>query len=128
MSVIKAGLLGLVTAIVLIACASKYSSPVTNRGMEKRPVSHSDVHIVKPGETLYSIAWKYGLDHREITQWNYIRPPYLIYPKQELRVKPPSKKESRSFLKSASSVAKNTEKKQKSIKNRLIKLTILVLM
>ena len=94
MSVIKNGLLCLLFTTVLLACASKYSSPVINRDIEKRPVSHSQFHVVKPGETLYSIAWQYGLDHSEIASWNHIRSPYRILPKQKLRVKPPSKKKS----------------------------------
>jgi len=48
-------------------------------------------HYVKKGDTLYSIAWQYGYDAREIAGWNRVRWPYTIYPKQKLRVKPPAK-------------------------------------
>ena len=92
MSAIKNGLLCLLVTTGLLACTSKYSSPVTNRDIEKSPVSHSQFHVVRPGETLYSIAWQYGLDHSEISSWNGIRSPYRIYPKQKLRVKPPLKR------------------------------------
>ena len=46
-------------------------------------------HVVKPGDTLYSIAWGYGYDYREIAAWNDIGPPYRIYPGQQLRIIPP---------------------------------------
>jgi len=48
-------------------------------------------HYVTKGDTLYSIAWQYGYDAREIARWNKVRWPYTIYPKQKLRVKPPAK-------------------------------------
>jgi len=45
-------------------------------------------HRVKAGETLYSIAFEYGRDHRDVARWNNIKRPYTIYPKQKLRVIP----------------------------------------
>jgi len=45
-------------------------------------------HRVKAGETLYSIAFQYGRDHRDVARWNKIRKPYTIYPKQQLRIVP----------------------------------------
>jgi lipoprotein NlpD len=46
-------------------------------------------HVVQPGETLYSIAWRYGHDYREVARWNGIRAPYTIFRGQKLRVRPP---------------------------------------
>lgn len=43
-------------------------------------------HIVKSGETLYSIAWRYGRDYRELGHANGIRPPYDIRAGQVLRL------------------------------------------
>lgn len=45
-------------------------------------------HRVKAGETLYSIAFEYGRDHRDVARWNRISRPYTIYPKQKLRIIP----------------------------------------
>lgn len=50
-------------------------------------------HSVKAGETLYSIAFEYGRDHRDVARWNGIKRPYTIYPKQRLRVIPISSDE-----------------------------------
>ncbi len=41
-------------------------------------------YTVRSGDTLYSIAWRYEMDYREIAQWNNIHPPYAIYPGQRL--------------------------------------------
>ncbi len=44
---------------------------------------------MREGETLYSIGWRYGLDHRDLARWNGLQPPYLIRPGQLLRLEPP---------------------------------------
>ena len=46
-------------------------------------------HVVRRGETLYSIAWRHGHDWRAVARWNGLRPPYRIHPGQRLRVSPP---------------------------------------
>ncbi len=46
-------------------------------------------HRVRPGETLYAIGWRYGVDYRTLARWNGIEPPYTIRPGQVLRVAPP---------------------------------------
>ena len=52
---------------------------------QSKVVTH---HQVKPGETLYSIAFEYGRDYRDVARWNRINQSYTIYPKQKLRVIP----------------------------------------
>lgn len=46
-------------------------------------------HIVKRGETLFRIAWHYGLDYRDIAAWNHLKSPDLIMVGQRLRLTPP---------------------------------------
>lgn len=43
-------------------------------------------HVVQPGETLYSIAWRYGRDYRELGDANGIEPPYELRAGQVLRL------------------------------------------
>lgn len=43
-------------------------------------------HRVRPDETLYAIAWRYGLDYRRVASLNDIGPPYVIYVGQRLRL------------------------------------------
>lgn len=54
------------------------------------PNYEARVHVVKPGETLYTIAWRYGLDYRALAQWNRLSDPDLIYAGQRLRLTPPA--------------------------------------
>ncbi|HEX6833244.1 MAG TPA: peptidoglycan DD-metalloendopeptidase family protein [Rudaea sp.] len=44
---------------------------------------------VERGDTLYSIAFKRGLDYRDVANWNGIEPPYRIFVGQELRMSAP---------------------------------------
>ena len=47
-----------------------------------------DVFVVRKGDTLYSIAWRAGKDHKTLAQINGIEPPFVIYPGQRLQLKP----------------------------------------
>ncbi len=49
-------------------------------------------HIVRSGETLFSIAWRYGKDPREVARWNQLGDGSLIYPGQIIRLTPPGGK------------------------------------
>lgn len=48
-------------------------------------------HQVKAGDTLYSIAWRFGYDYREVAAWNRIAAPYRIYIGQELLILAPDR-------------------------------------
>ena len=49
-----------------------------------------DQHIVRTGETLYSIAWRYGKDADALARWNRLGDGSLIHPGQVLRLTAPS--------------------------------------
>ena len=49
----------------------------------------SPSHVVRRGETLYTIAWQHGVDYRQLARWNSLSNPDLIYPGQRLRVRAP---------------------------------------
>ncbi|WP_457667535.1 peptidoglycan DD-metalloendopeptidase family protein [Thiolapillus sp.] len=44
---------------------------------------------VRKGDSLYSIAWRAGLDYQTVARWNHLRSPYTIYPGQVIRLYPP---------------------------------------
>ncbi len=44
-------------------------------------------HIVSKGDTLFSIAWRYGYDYKALAAWNRIKPPFVIYPGQVINLK-----------------------------------------
>lgn len=70
---------------VLSSCFfSLNTAPTSDRNR-----SHSTkvgTHVVKSGETLYSIAWRYGLDYKAFARANGIGNDFLIYPGQTLKV------------------------------------------
>jgi lipoprotein NlpD len=86
--------------IFLGACSSGVKAPVTSPNqvpVENRTtviraqpaVRETDgVHVVRSGDTLYAIAWKYSRDYREVASWNNIKSPYTIYPGQRIKIQP----------------------------------------
>jgi lipoprotein NlpD len=46
-------------------------------------------HIVRTGETLFSIAWRYGKNPDDVARWNRLGDGSLIYPGQVLRLTGP---------------------------------------
>ncbi len=51
----------------------------------------TQAYTVSRGDTLYSIAWRYEKDFRDIAEWNNISPPYEIYVGQRLVMQPVSR-------------------------------------
>ena len=49
-----------------------------------------DAHVVRTGETLYTIAWRYGRDPKDLARWNRLGDGSLIYPGQVIRLTPPT--------------------------------------
>jgi len=52
------------------------------------PPRSSGTYIVKKGDTLYSIAWRNGVDYKDLARWNGIGRDYAIQPGQVLRFVP----------------------------------------
>jgi lipoprotein NlpD len=100
-AVYQAFALGLLIAI-LCGCTSHATAPIDSRSSQQgartkmTPKSsststrsvQSDHYVVQGGDTLYSIAWRFGLNYRELASINAIRSPYTIYRGQRLRLKP----------------------------------------
>ncbi|WP_376697208.1 peptidoglycan DD-metalloendopeptidase family protein [Wenzhouxiangella sp. EGI_FJ10305] len=84
----------LLAVLLLAACAPWQPSPDSPR----KPQSKPDERVIQTppawyrverGDTLYSIAFRYGLDWRRVARWNSIGSPYTIRPGQELRMTAP---------------------------------------
>jgi len=43
--------------------------------------------VVQPGESLYTIAWRYRLDYQDLARWNDLENPDLIYVGQRLSLR-----------------------------------------
>ncbi len=57
-------------------------------GCASGPLYTPESYIVKPHDTLYSIAWRHDLDYRELARWNRIGTDYRITVGQVLMLKP----------------------------------------
>ncbi len=86
--------MALVIMLIVSACATHPPAPVEHRD-RPRPAAPPPaqqapaVYEVRRGDTLYSIAFRFGMDWRELARWNRIGEPYLIRPGQELRMTAP---------------------------------------
>ncbi|HUY84206.1 MAG TPA: peptidoglycan DD-metalloendopeptidase family protein [Steroidobacteraceae bacterium] len=58
-------------------------------GCASTPPRTPRYYLVRPSDTLYSIAWRNRLDYRELAAWNRIGPGYRIYAGERLRLRPP---------------------------------------
>lgn len=75
----------LLACCLLAACAGNAPAPIVDHS---RPgASDADpVYRVLRGDTLFSIAFRYGLDYRRLAAANDIAPPFTIYAGQLLRL------------------------------------------
>ena len=81
-------------ALLLSGCATTSPAPVEDRSLGAHHGSRGSVSMpadgpvyrVRRGDTLYSIAFRNGLDYRELARANRIDAPYTIYPGQEIRL------------------------------------------
>ena len=79
----------IVVALLLNACAAPNIAPVESRLVAQEQASFVGYHVVRAGETLYSIAFSYGLDYRQLASWNGIGNNFLIFPGQRLKLSGP---------------------------------------
>ena len=86
----------LAASLLLAACAT---TTVVREEPPRRAVAASSApagavaspgptHRVQAGDTLYQIAFRNGLDWRDVARWNSIPDPYVIRPGQVLRLSP----------------------------------------
>ncbi len=71
---------------------SSGSSPTSrSTSSSQSAIPSTGYHRVKSGESLFSIAFRYGLDYRDVAEYNRISSPYVIYPNQKIRLSVPTK-------------------------------------
>lgn len=84
-------LLAALLALLVAGCASEAGRRTVSRGaavVRSKPTP-GETYVVARGDTLYSIAFRNGLDYRELADWNGIGRDYTIRPGQRLRLGPP---------------------------------------
>lgn len=67
-------------------CACTHSNPAPVSERSKDTVWRPKTYVVTPGDTLFSIAWRYGLKYENLAKHNGILPPYVIRPSQVIRL------------------------------------------
>jgi lipoprotein NlpD len=77
----KSAIATVIAALLLASCASTDNPSTRTQG--------PGWYTVKRSDTLYSIAWRYGLDYHQLARWNQINPSDPIYPGQRLRLLKP---------------------------------------
>jgi len=93
-------------AVIAAGCSVRTGAPVIDRARDakaapvkpaagvksaQRPTdARPAFHTVRKGETLYSIALDYGLEYRELAQWNGVTAASVISIGQQLRLSPPA--------------------------------------
>lgn len=82
----------LLSAFILNACSNTTPAPVERRLVPQERALDQRMHEVRRGETLYSIAFAYGLDFRELARWNGIGRDYKILVGQKLALEPKNAK------------------------------------
>ncbi|MCP2228492.1 lipoprotein NlpD [Pseudomonas silensiensis] len=80
---------GLVLSTLLVGCSSSKTSDVRvvdrNKSVAQRPAVTTGQYVVRPKDTLFSIAFRYGWDYKALAARNNIPTPYTIHPGQTIR-------------------------------------------
>ncbi|HEY1034320.1 MAG TPA: peptidoglycan DD-metalloendopeptidase family protein [Pseudoxanthomonas sp.] len=87
----RALLIGIAIA-ALAACSTTVVREPTSSSSTRKPSQAKPGAIVRVqrGDTLYGIAFRNGVDVKDLAAWNGIAPPYTIYPGQSLKLYPGS--------------------------------------
>jgi lipoprotein NlpD len=101
---LRLGVVIVLAAALAAGCAAPRRAPVVERAPQPKPAAPAKpaptvkpaispdarppFHTVRKGETLYSIALEYGLDYKELAEWNNIDPAKL-QAGQQLRLAAP---------------------------------------
>ena len=96
---VKTGLTRIVSCSLLVilflalfsACSEHQPAPVEEQStlVGKRKLNSDGTYSVRSGDTLYAIAFHYGMDPQDMAKWNDISSPYVIHPGQNLRLLAP---------------------------------------
>ena len=80
-----------IAVFFLAACSSSVVRETSSSSASQRIVSkpkYGATVRVQRGDTLYGVAFRNGIDFRDLATWNGIGAPYTIYPGQSIRLYP----------------------------------------
>ncbi len=109
-------LLPIIALLILSACSSPYNAKYSKAtyGVLSAP----ETYIVRKGDTLFSIAWRFGLEQKAIQRQNRLSNPNKIFVGQKLRLIAHQTKTSKRPGKYGKTSGKSTKK---TLSNRPIK-------
>lgn len=97
-----------ISILIIVACLASCGSHPRAQVSERNPPPSKRIsahHVVK-GDTLFSIAWRYGLDYRQLAYSNRISQPYTIYPGQTIYLHPQQTSASAAAVRASNSATK----------------------
>lgn len=71
--------------LLTVSCTSQNMAPVVDAWAQ--PTGKANAYRVKPGDTLYSVAWSLNLDYRSLARINHLKPPYAIHPGETIKTR-----------------------------------------
>ena len=77
-----------VVFVLLAGCAGEPVIPVSDL---TSPRGRYAMRMVRPGDTLYMIAWEVGLDYRQLANWNGLVAPYRLTRGTRIRLNAPGR-------------------------------------
>ena len=83
-------LMAILSLLLLEGCHRHHRSPPPAKSsatIVKRQLNDDGSYYVRKGDTLYAIAFSYGLDPMDVAKKNRISSPYTIYPGQKIQLK-----------------------------------------
>ena len=116
--------------ILLVVCFLSISGCINSRDFTSTEAKFyhggpsSSFYTVEKGDTLFSIAWTYGWDYRELASANSIAPPYIIYAGQEIDISNPRVRRTASKPNTSSRTSTRTIKKEPASARRVVKDTV----
>ncbi len=72
-------ILNVLIVLNISACSSRTDYAPINNIDTIEPLPKNGIYHVSHSETLYSIAWRYGLDYRDLATRNHLIKPYAVY-------------------------------------------------
>lgn len=90
-------LLSTLLIFALLACQSGYQSTKQSSKSQTKSAGaaktqsnvKNEIYIVQPGDTVYGISFRSGLNFRDVANWNGIDEPFTIRVGQKIRLTPP---------------------------------------
>ncbi len=70
-------------------CSGQLNIPVINKSPDR---VIPDAYAARAGDSIYNIAWAFGVDHLDLIKWNRLKPPYRVSPGQVVLLREPTAK------------------------------------